>query len=1781
MPSRVADYFVVCGLDPDQDFPGSEAWENAQGGGVKLKSAVLDRVPAGDHKDAEFPQNLDMFCFPIGLQVESSMPQDQVIKFSFVLTEVSGTQLFCTALTFYEQQRISSGGGDSKTGGHLVFVPKCLCLVSHWPFFKQFNVFMEYVHKVFRNSSKTASRLPLERILANFMFETPFPPRGRIAVEVLLNEDGSRTKMEKAMFRRPAPNKLPLRDFSLVHLFRLLSVENIVLVFSCMLNERRVLFVSNRIEDLCIAAESFKSLLFPMIWRHIYVPVVPEPLLERVCAPFPYIMGVLESCMPDEKLLDGVIQVDLHNNKVSQYRGGDQINHLTDRLQSRLIKGLKKVVPDTSEPLGPGFIDEKGMEKYEGEVEQVFLRFFVKLFRSYKKYVEAPSEEVVEKFKKEEFLNEHGDKCEWLREVMETQMFQCFVDERYEYSTKTDNLEVLFFDEWIDKLDGNTSAFLSDTSQDHSDENVELAMLPNREGLEVGKRWTYLTFPKLDPNLMLPVRKPKKLITEAEEERENADRRIDMSKMAMKFFKEKRLYSQHFHSLSLHSRKQNIFFNSLVKYFKAAQAHEERFAKAQLSLYKHTLGTFKFYSTSTTIDDVWVALKNHIRIIAEGEVSGVKEVGNRCCQDLYTMAFQKENSIDLLLLEAEQLEKKTGRGKNKLETAKERAAQSKSSFEKMRHTLMSHGGGGERTLLTQGQITRLISSQCSMEDAALYKVEAATDFRTVLAAYEGRMPRIVNTIRNDNIERIEQLRVSMTAYLEVKRKALEAQMATLEKMEKAVAAVDTKRDMELFMQGTTDFWHVDGKNAKADGKTSDPAAQAHQLLAPSSTSQERKALVDTAELQVPDNNMDTSSGFDESSPMVAPPSLQPTSRDSSPAPPPPLPVREGDAKRTNPPALVINADRGVAPPPAKSPVPSPGVRPPPLPSANAPPGRSPPPLPTNSTGSPPPPVPPKKAPPRIRTPSFGGPPALPPKMHHQTRSSRASSFASHQAETKRNREDDHDDTSETSNRRSLGVELSLDMASVSTEDIPASPNSLQPRRDPSRPARTRERSSPVRDMRMFCPRPPTNPPPRGLRHRGESMAPIRARTVSPVSSEARKQKYNSMMTHSDFLRSGTNNRKLPPSPAGIQRLSQRMKSTTSRSGVITATQDYNTLGSLSYTCSLWGNVGFNTAKERSQASKTSIKKLTTMLEEWAEIVKQVGRKVESSYRSTPARISQETSMLELWKTMRNLARSKYVEYYPPDDGKGSGLSTKISALAQGLRVSKGTVKRSTLRYQVLRDKLIQEVEDAKAKRNIADGELKTAEAKFSAVCSEQARTEKAAEASQVTLDRVWLKVDQAKKVKIKREHHLMYCDNELKAITRKHDFVTARMQSLFEMKERESQSKLKHTLKFLATQCELALHGIRHSTVEILGAAQKLDFKADLKEFLGSVMVSKSASHKRVELSSYAMSSSEHPTLAGVLGLRGFDRAIAYANRNIVATKSMESALETAAEAQEYEIKLMRKWLSTYAKRSSTGVIFRVHDGYSLIPAFNTLARVVEEWIKYMSSLHEQYIRFERGLHSLRTELKAHVKFQQKQHEGERKAYEQSKAERDKAERDLKRARSEREAAVEKHANAQKAADRGEAPKKSMFGRWGKEDIHKLKSKMDLKIKEYNKCVDTLKRKKDALERATQVLEQRTKKQLDQMEANEKKRSETIQQLASAFAEEHAKRLEHLLSVLNDAYKAADTCDLHDNIQRFLKKNQVTAKPPEYVMEDYHRNFGYYFHVEPITPSDIRGIIWL
>ena len=127
----------------------------------------------------------------------------------------------------------------------------------------------------------------------------------------------------------------------------------------------------------------------------------------------------------------------------------DPIPALPERRYEHLMKSLKKYVPDTSKPLSAN------QTLNEDEIGSIFFKFSVKLLKNYRSaclveavadcarlacshrdYLEAPSEFVVDKFDKSRFLNEHPDKCKFLQDFLETQMFQCFIDDRYDAKSK-------------------------------------------------------------------------------------------------------------------------------------------------------------------------------------------------------------------------------------------------------------------------------------------------------------------------------------------------------------------------------------------------------------------------------------------------------------------------------------------------------------------------------------------------------------------------------------------------------------------------------------------------------------------------------------------------------------------------------------------------------------------------------------------------------------------------------------------------------------------------------------------------------------------------------------------------------------------------------------------------------------------------------------------------------------------------------------------------------------------------------------------------------------------------------------------------------------------------------------------------------------------------------------------------------------------------------------------------------------------------------------------------
>lgn len=110
-------------------------------------------------------------------------------------------------------------------------------------------------------------------------------------------------------------------DFSYIPLFTLLSVDNILLIFSCLCSEKSVLICSENISLLTPVCEALLSFLFPFVWQGVYVPIMPIANQEMLEAPIPFLLGMhsqyLRDTSPVSRPFDLVI-VDVDNDKILQ-----------------------------------------------------------------------------------------------------------------------------------------------------------------------------------------------------------------------------------------------------------------------------------------------------------------------------------------------------------------------------------------------------------------------------------------------------------------------------------------------------------------------------------------------------------------------------------------------------------------------------------------------------------------------------------------------------------------------------------------------------------------------------------------------------------------------------------------------------------------------------------------------------------------------------------------------------------------------------------------------------------------------------------------------------------------------------------------------------------------------------------------------------------------------------------------------------------------------------------------------------------------------------------------------------------------------------------------------------------------------------------------------------------------------------------------------------------------------------------------------------------------------
>ena len=170
----------------------------------------------------------------------------------------------------------------SALGEKQLHAPTCLCVLSPAPFFRALR---KWVCMLYRHSL-TASSEPVEALVSSLLWEAPMPAPGHISVQLGLGG-------EQMTFERPELSReLPEPPLPLGALLHALEPRQVLSLFRGALFEHRVLFVASNLSQLTAAAEALLSLLWPLRWQGIYIPLLPGLLVEVLQSPVPFVIGI-------------------------------------------------------------------------------------------------------------------------------------------------------------------------------------------------------------------------------------------------------------------------------------------------------------------------------------------------------------------------------------------------------------------------------------------------------------------------------------------------------------------------------------------------------------------------------------------------------------------------------------------------------------------------------------------------------------------------------------------------------------------------------------------------------------------------------------------------------------------------------------------------------------------------------------------------------------------------------------------------------------------------------------------------------------------------------------------------------------------------------------------------------------------------------------------------------------------------------------------------------------------------------------------------------------------------------------------------------------------------------------------------------------------------------------------------------------------------------------------------------------------------------------------------
>lgn len=393
----IFEYFVVCGIGPEiRTLDGNKGFH---GTGVMYLASLLDQYPPLNHSlYPPPPPQLPICVLPAGVEFYPSGfdPSDAATfprSYPIVLTEGDGSKIYVSCIAFRDP--VSEDIAEAYHIPANSFADKCICLVSRSP---SFRVLKNALEELFALCfSESGSSKPLWDIIAYLVSNIPLPTPGKD--RVLFSVENCLLSVEA-----PPKDALPHADISLQPLVQCLDVDNLILLFTAVLLERRILLRSNKYSILTLVSEAICHLIFPFRWQHVYIPLLFFNGVDYIDAPTPYMMGLHSDVDTSNLAMDGVVVVDLEYNRITTSEEippipEPELNSLRGEIMKLLYPNVTGIDQMKTGPYGASEQYPKGHNKPWGEdhdlqLRLVFLKFFASLLSGYRNFIEISANHV-------------------------------------------------------------------------------------------------------------------------------------------------------------------------------------------------------------------------------------------------------------------------------------------------------------------------------------------------------------------------------------------------------------------------------------------------------------------------------------------------------------------------------------------------------------------------------------------------------------------------------------------------------------------------------------------------------------------------------------------------------------------------------------------------------------------------------------------------------------------------------------------------------------------------------------------------------------------------------------------------------------------------------------------------------------------------------------------------------------------------------------------------------------------------------------------------------------------------------------------------------------------------------------------------------------------------------------------------------------------------------------------------------------------------------------------